>query len=201
MKLGNIDSIYMDLAYKFVEIKKFYSNSIRSTQQINKTYIMKKLFIIFSLVIFFATTSQAQKFLVGGGLVYGTEVEKGGIDIRGDIRINQNWAIVPNINFFFPESSDNFKSGFTGINIDGHYLVDLGSGANVYPLFGLNFGHSSFKNKINDTKSTNTELGINIGGGIEYFFSRKVAGFFELKYVIITDYDQGVLGFGVLYNL
>jgi len=161
---------------------------------------MKKLIIVFALIAFAVTTSHAQKFLVGGGLVYGTEVEKGGIDIRGDIRITNSWAIVPNINFFFPESSDAYKSGFTGINVDGHYLVNLGSGANVYPLFGLNFGHSSFKNKINDTKSGNTEIGINLGGGIEYFFSSKVAGFFELKYVL-GDYDQGVLGFGVLYRV
>ena len=167
---------------------------------LNKIQIMKKLLVIFTLLTIFATTSYAQKFLVGGGLVYGTEVDKGGIDIRGDIRFNENWAVVPNFNFFFPTSNDSYKSGFTGFNIDGHYLFGIGSGANVYPLFGLNFGHSKYKNKINDTKSSNTEIGINLGGGIEYFFSSKIAGFFEVKY-IISDYDQGVLGFGVLYNL
>ena len=158
----------------------------------------KAVFILFLCMI--VSSAYSQNFLVGGGLIYGTEVEKGGIDIRADFRVAPKWAIVPNINFFFPESSNRFRSSFTGINVDAHYIKGLNSEASIYPLFGINFSKYSYKNKDTGNRNSNTELGINLGGGFEYFFSRKVAGLFEIKYVL-GDYDQGVLTFGILYAI
>ncbi len=160
---------------------------------------MKKV-AVFSILFLIGTAVYSQNFLIGGGLVYGTDVDKGGIDIRGDIRVTPKWAIVPNFNFFFPNNGVNYKSSFTGINIDAHYIHGLSSEAHVYPLFGLNFSRAAVKYKPTDTTNSNTELGLNLGGGLEYFFSSKVAGLFELKYVL-GDYDQGVLTFGVLYAI
>lgn len=160
---------------------------------------MKKTLIV-TILILTAQFAFSQKTLVGGGFIYGTDINRGGIDIRGDFRVAPKWAIVPNINFFFTESSDTYKSSFTGFNVDGHYLYGLNSEANIYPLFGLNFSRAGYKNKTTDVKSANTELGVNIGGGFEYFFSNKIAGLFEIKYVL-GDYDQGVLTFGVLYAI
>ncbi len=161
---------------------------------------MKKLITFFALMVVLVSGVKAQNFLVGGGLVYGTDVERWAFDMRGDFRINQNWAIVPNINFFFPQTNNNYKSGANAINIDGHYIHALSNEAHIYPLFGLNFSTRYSKHTPTDTRDKRTELGVNLGGGFEYFFSSKVAGIFELKYVL-GDFDQGVLGFGILYRL
>ena len=48
--------------------------------------------------------------------------------------------------------------------------------------------------------NSDTDIGLNIGGGATYNFTGSLSGFGEIKYVV-SNYDQFVFTFGVLYHL
>ncbi|MEO1653534.1 MAG: hypothetical protein AAFU64_08320, partial [Bacteroidota bacterium] len=84
------------------------------------------------LLFFLCITPMAQAQVgieVGGGLIYGTEVEQLGINARGGFRFG-NWRVAPGINYFFPQNDDFFggdiKTTVWSINIDGNYVFEVG---------------------------------------------------------------------------
>ncbi len=160
---------------------------------------MRKFLVACSLLAIIATSSNAQSILAGGGLVYGTWTEQAGINIRGDFRLYEVWCIIPGINFYFAEKYDNYKFVYRDYFIDGHYLFGLNDQVNVYPLAGINISTFAIKDEILGDDS-DAEVGLNIGGGIEYFFTEKVAGFFEIKYTIAKT-DQAIFGLGAVYKI
>ena len=172
---------------------------------------MKKLFALTLLLASFITVQDTfAQIKAGGGLVFGSEISQLGIDIRGEYHLDENWVIVPNINFFFADKETipaipplipetEIKQGLTTINFDAHYLVPMNDDRiDLYPLAGLNF--SIVSDKVNDVKNSETKVGLNLGGGGQFEFSELLTGFAEIKYVI-NDFDQLVIGAGVLVNL
>ena len=82
--------------------------------------------------------------------------------------------------------------------MDGHYFFEVDPTWTIYPLFGVNI--ATVSEKVNDISFSNSDVGINLGFGSEYNIDRKFSGFGEIKYVI-SDADQLVITFGVLYSL
>lgn len=162
--------------------------------------MMKKFIIAALFTTLLAGGLKAQDVGIGGGLIYGTEVEEAGLNLRANLPVSGPWVITPYFNIFFMESNDAFRQSFFTINADAHYMFDMDNGLYLYPLAGLNFASSTVKNKINDTKANDTALGFNLGGGLEYGFSDNLAGIFEFKF-IASEYDQAVLNFGLVYYL
>jgi hypothetical protein len=75
------------------------------------------------------------------------------------------------------------------LDADYHFLIKSDSGTSrFYPLAGLDF-------KFN---GDNSEFGINLGGGVNFMLTEKVAAFAEVKYVI-SDWDGLGLGVGVYF--
>ena len=60
------------------------------------------------------------------------------------------------------------------IDADYHFFINPGQASRFYPLAGLQFGFNS-----DDAK-----LGVNLGGGVNFMFTEKLAGFVEVKYVL-----------------
>lgn len=170
---------------------------------------MKKITLVFVLALVTVFTSQAQEIDLKGALSIGTEVEPGiGIHLGGLYQLQEEIDIAAGFTFFLPDSYQ--SSGFGGnyevkssmwmFDVDGHYIFDL-DGFIVYPLAGLNFTTYKVKYEgIGFNDISNTEFGLNIGGGAEYGFSDKLKAFGELKY-IISSYDQAVINLGVLYTI
>ena len=164
---------------------------------------MKKLI---TAALLLSITLSAQKAYsqihLGGGVVFGTsDFVDFGFDFRGDYRITDNWVVTPNINVFLNKSqgTSEFKTGLTTINFDGHYLFPTGGDFTVYPLAGINI--SIVRAKFMDVKSSNTEIGLNLGGGFNYAMDENKDLFFETKYVIVSDLDQLVFAIGILVGL
>jgi outer membrane protein X len=162
---------------------------------------MKKIALLAAIIALFGVKSYGQvDILVGGGLAYGSEIKNLGLDLRGDFRFDRGWVISPNLNFFFPKENNNVRTSWTAFNADVHYLLPVGSGFHFYPFGGLNFSSISNKVKNTDVKHSHSEIGLNIGMGLNANFGSNVDGFVDMKYVV-SDFDQAVITFGVLVGI
>lgn len=146
----------------------------------------------------FSITLKAQEYRIGGGLGYGSQINTIGLDFRGDIKFQKQWSITPYFNYFFNKQKGDITAKWNALNVDGHYFFEMDRAWILYPLVGVNF--TNFSTKINGISYSNSDVGINLGFGSEYNFDRKLSGFGEVKYVI-SDADQLVITFGVLYKL
>ena len=167
---------------------------------------MKKLFALTLLLAsLFAAQDTFAQIKAGGGLVFGSEISQLGIDVRGEYHIDENWVVVPNVNFFFSDKETisvfEVKTTLTTINFDGHYLFPMQDDRfDLYPLAGINISIVNVKNDFNDFDESETELGLNIGGGGQYEINDLLTAFAEIKYVI-GDFDQLVIGGGILVTI
>jgi len=164
---------------------------------------MKKLIILSFIVTGCFLSAKAQDVALKGGLGYAMQSDKMGVLLGARVGITNEIDLTGGFGLFFPDkyttgNGNKVKSNIWMFDVDGHYNFTPGSAVKLYPLVGINFTTGMVK--VNDTKTTNTEVGMNMGGGLAYSFSSKVDGFFELKY-ILGNADQGMLGFGIFYKI
>lgn len=148
----------------------------------------------------------------GLGLSYGTEAEALGLHIRGDVGITDTWGGALKINKFFnPDFGQGDLSGISDIkvvywdmNFDAHYFALVNDGLTVYPLAGLNITTAGIKSSLNipfvgNISETETKVGLNIGGGVQFLVADAISVGGELKYVL-SDFDQLVITAAGLYH-
>ena len=68
----------------------------------------------------------------------------------------------------------------------------------LYPLFGINF--ATVSEREDNLTFSNSDVGVNLGFGSEFKIDKNLSGFGEAKYVV-SDADQAVVTFGVLYRV
>jgi len=165
---------------------------------------MKKLILLLIVALALTFNSFAQ-ISAGGGLVYGTEQETIGFNFRGQYNVWENVDVVGGFTIYLPNKQKQTlifttvesKTNMWAFDVDGHYNFELMDNLKVYPLAGLNISGVSVD--VNGTKTSDTEVGFNIGAGATYEITDKIAGLFETKYTI-GNYDQAVISFGALYR-
>ena len=116
-----------------------------------------------------------------GGAVH-FEIDSFGIQGQGIYGFNDQIRFAPSATFFF----DDAWFAFDG---DVQYVFPLESASPL--LFG--FGGLDIT-----TDFDHTEVGLNLGAGLETRLSENLGGELKLKYVI-SDLDGFVLSFGVLF--
>ena len=91
-------------------------------------------------------------------------------------------------------------------------LVNVADKFNVYPLAGVGYTNWSYRNDVLvkneqngsidkvEVKGTDGRIAINLGGGVEYAVTDNIILNAEMKYQIISNYNQLVLGVGVAYK-
>lgn len=151
---------------------------------------MKKLVVLFSMMLFIMGSAFAQKGIQAGGvhLAYGTEIESVGIGVKYQYNITDNIRLEPSMNYFF----ENDGVDMFDINANAHYLFPMASNVRVYPLAGLTFARWDFGKVV-------TRLGVNVGGGAECDITDNLMLNFELKYQAVSDLDQAVFNVGIAY--
>lgn len=170
---------------------------------------MKKSTLLLLAALFtvpLCTDANAQFVKAGAGLMYGSEIEQ--VGLRGDAvyQINDEFRIVGDLGFYFPDKTD-FGGGdemtvrWWELNGNVNYIFYSDEEQNLmaYGLGGLNFLNISVKSDIGGSTSTNSdsEVGLNLGAGIEYGLD--FADLFgELKFVV-GDADQLNLGAGLRF--
>ncbi|MEQ6166711.1 MULTISPECIES: porin family protein [unclassified Ekhidna] len=172
---------------------------------------MKKLLFTVALVtlVAFTTTAQDQgEMRIGGGLALGTKaaIDEGGskagigINVGGEYFVTDIISIAPSFTYFFPSSVEFFgqelKSQASSLNIDGRYYFG-DSDMQLYGLAGIGVGFASAE--ANGEKASDSKVGLNIGGGLNYPLSDGMFLNGQIKYN--TPYEQLVINAGVLFNI
>ncbi len=115
------------------------------------------------------------------------------IDIKGNLRsdfgvgvgitadLTNNFEISPSFNYYFTDPS------YFHIDADFHYNIGLGSNFTLYPIVGATYFHADDYNKF----------GVDLGAGIKYDFTQKIAGFVEGKYQWIDGGDDSYFSLGI----
>lgn len=132
---------------------------------------------------------------VGAGLVYGTEVEEAGIQINGYYGLNQvleGLRVGAEFSYFFMPDPLTFWT----LDLNGQYRFYGPEALGVYAIGGLDIARLS--SEFGGIEVGATEIGLNIGAGVEYAVVPNVELFGELKYVI-SEADQAVFALGARY--
>jgi opacity protein-like surface antigen len=184
---------------------------------------MKKLLtILFVTFLFLGTnsifqTTNAQteegEIKLGAGLAFGSGAIDFGGDLNNDIgiRIDGYYTVTPEIRagadftFYFPKSEGGVDLTVWELNFNGNYIFLDEDGLLVYGIGGLNITgiNLDFSDDIGgfNASGSETELGLNIGAGLEYALD--FADFFaEAKFGNLGgDADQFALGAGLRFPI
>ncbi|MEX2456358.1 MAG: outer membrane beta-barrel protein, partial [Balneolaceae bacterium] len=177
---------------------------------------MKKLLIlsiafIFSIILFNQAKAQtaetdsdsnieAQNIRVGVGLTFGSGIGSGNLDNDLGIRVDGYYPLTPEIRaggdftFYFPKSDSGVDFTVWELNFNGNYILLEEDEFTLYGLAGINI--TGFTVSFDDDSNSDTEIGLNLGGGAEYPLD--FADLFgEIKFGGLGgDADQFVLGVG-----
>ena len=166
---------------------------------------MKKLTLIV-LALIVTNINSFSQISAGGGLSFGTEAKTIGFNLRGQYSITESIDLVGGLTFFLPKTETQTipfvgtiktKSTLFSFDVDGHYNFSINDKICIFPLSGLNITNASVS--VNNTKTGDTKVGLNVGAGGAYKISESLNAFVETKY-IIGKYDQLVIALGILYQ-
>ena len=166
---------------------------------------MKKLFLVaaFAMVSAFASA----QFAVGVHTLYGTDVANLGIGVRARYDINDQFRADGNFNYYFKTNGLEFWD----LNANLHYLFNITDRFSAYPLGGL--GYVNWKHTYTgivydnagrpytgEVSTSGGKLGINLGGGVDFGLTEDLYLNGEVKYQIVSGYNQAVFSAGIVYK-
>lgn len=164
--------------------------------------MIKKLFatLLVAVIGVSAVAQEKGDVAVGANISYGTEISSPGIGVKGQYNLTDAVRGEASFDYFLENSG--MKMFDVCLNL--HYLFSAGEKVSVYPLAGLSVTNFTAKYEYqeydySDSLST-TKLGVNLGGGVQYAVNEKVNIGLELKYQIISGFDQFILAAGFAYK-
>ena len=161
---------------------------------------MKKLLLLVcAAVMSLSASAQAGDKALGAQLVFGSETNNIGLGVKGQYYFTDQLRGEASVDYFFK----NKGVSMWDINANVHYLFDVANKVKVYPLAGLGYTNWSYKleyDNVTLAKGTDGRLAVNLGGGAAYELTKDLSVNAELKYQIISHYNQLVLGVGVAYK-
>ncbi len=157
-----------------------------------------------------AVEAYGQITYIGAAGHYGTAIKEFGAGANAIYTINEKIDIAPGLVYFFPHQEDYYdgfiKNTWWSVNFDGHYIPVDNTFFQAYGLMGLSFTSVEVKTDYNfqgkqfkDRNST-LELGLNIGGGIQFKLTEKIAPFAEAKYTL-GEANQLVFSLGIIFRI
>ena len=161
---------------------------------------MKKLLLLVcAAVMSLSASAQAGDKALGAQLVFGSETNSIGLGVKGQYYFTDQLRGEASVDYFFK----NKGVSMWDINANVHYLIDVADKFKVYPLAGLGYTNWSYKYEFPGlpvVEGSDGRLAVNLGGGAEYELTKDLSVNAELKYQIISNYNQLVLGVGVAYK-
>ena len=119
--------------------------------------------------------------------------------------------LEPSLNYFI----ENDNVSMLDVNMNLHYLCPVGRSVKLYPLFGFTFSNWMFDlgdgfdidvdgDHIHidkdDDHHNECRVGVNIGGGADFVLTNNWIMNFELRYQLVSDFDQAVFNLGFAYR-
>lgn len=161
---------------------------------------MKKLLLLVcAAVMSLSASAQAGDKALGAQLVFGSETNSLGLGVKGQYYFTDQIRGEASVDYFFK----NKGVSMWDVNANVHYLIDVADKFKVYPLAGLGYTNWSYKYEFPGlpvVEGSDGRLAVNLGGGAEYELTKDLSVNAELKYQIINNYNQLVLGVGVAYK-
>ncbi|WP_190808928.1 outer membrane beta-barrel protein [Flagellimonas sp. S3867] len=159
----------------------------RNCIKTNLPYINIKQLLILLLYLSFLDTS-AQSWSLGGGAVYGDDIENIGIHFRGYYNLpNNKVCFGPEYSNFFEksetENGEETNKSLNEINFNIHYIIEISEHWGLYPLTGANLSFEKEEIEIDLIKQSEdtSKFGVNLGFGIH----RQVGNM-----VLFAEYDH-----------
>ena len=123
-----------------------------------------------------------------------------GINGRFYYGVNESFCFGPEISYFPYQNIDKgYEKSIIDLNLNAHYIFELGENIGFYPLSGINY--TIEKERLideNDDQEKENALGINYGVGIHYKF-KDFFVFTEFKGIAGELHDEFIT-VGVLFN-
>ncbi|GBU07032.1 hypothetical protein AwDysgo_03630 [Bacteroidales bacterium] len=161
---------------------------------------MKKIIFILSVLMLISASTSAQ-FLnpesgdkaVGASFKWGSKVKAPGIGFTYHQYLSSRFRIAPSLTYFL---NRNEQSGWD-MSTDAHFIFPIANEkVRVYPIMGITL--NSIKYHAGSYSGfSNTEVGANVGAGIQYHITGPIFAVGEAKYTIIRDIDQLGIGIGL----
>lgn len=163
--------------------------------------MMHRILWSLSLLFTFSLTAHSQ-VLLGGGPMYGDDIEELGINLRAYTFIGDRICFGPELTLFGNHDTvidgEAAELGLWEVNFNGHYIFELDKGLGLYPVGGFNYSRETerVEGHADEVKDA---WGINLGLGVHY----------ELrKLILYTEYDrlfsdlrQNSFTIGLLFHL
>lgn len=145
-------------------------------------------------------SANAGEKTVGLRAGYNTRAESAIAGLFFQYRFSPHFGIAPNVDYYFRHNDTDALS----INLNTHFPFSLGaqSRAALYPLAGLNYTswNYHFDDTVNDDVTTRvSRLGLNIGGGFEFYATQSLKLSFEAKATFIKQYTSGSFTLSIGY--
>lgn len=143
---------------------------------------------------------------IGAQIAYGTKDLNLGFGARGEFNITDNISIVPKFTYYLGKSENGASFKAWSLDADAHYYFTT-DGINFYALAGLaynsitastpsfNFGNIV----IPSTSATDSKVGLNLGGGVNFAQSESLVPFAEIRYN--TAFEALLISAGVSFPL
>ena len=149
---------------------------------------MKKYLFMLVAVFAMSTAAFAQKGVTAFGVqgAYDDLFGQFGIGVKLQHNFADQFRSEIGTDLFFKK----YDISMVDVNGNFHYIIPVASQFNVYPLAG---GNIAFFNH-----DIPTRIGINLGGGLEYFITDTVKLVGEAKYIVS---DNGFSRFGANFGV
>lgn len=151
------------------------------------------MIVLFVLAVI-TTVGYAQKGKTSAGFALGhafdTENVIAGVDLR--YNVTNEVRLAPSISHYFKNNS----LSAWAIDVNAHYVFILSDVFGFYPLGGV--GLTFWDHKY--ASSSANRFGLNVGLGGEIYATKEVTVGLEMKYNIVSDFDQAIIGVRLGYN-
>lgn len=154
------------------------------------------------LIALGASHHATAQLLIGGGPLYGDDIDELGANLRLYTFIGDKICFGPEFTVFGKHETlidgDPAELSLWEANFNAHYIFEVSEGLGLYPVAGLNYGKET---EVVEGHSDFTEdaLGLNLGFGVHYELHR---------FILYTEYDrlfsdlgQNSFTIGILFSL
>lgn len=171
-------------------------------QNIVELPYMKLRPLFTALVVLGVCTQAKAQLLVGGGPLYGDDIEELGANLRLYTFIGDKICFGPEFTAFGKHETvidgDPAELSLWEVNFNAHYIFEVNEGLGLYPVAGLNYSKET-EDIEGHSDLTEDAFGVNLGFGVHYELQ---------KFIVYTEYDrlfsdlsQNSFTLGVLFHL
>jgi len=144
---------------------------------------------VICLVVLFTFSEAKAQISAGAGVVYGTDINNVGFSINGKYEIDEKWSAAPAFTIFLKKDYVTWSA----LDLDANYQIsEIEKIGSLYALAGLNmtfykitleYDLGEWGGNFSET-ATGSEIGVNLGMGINIPATEKIAIAPEIRYTL-----------------